>query len=299
MKILVAGGAGFIGSHLVDRMIAEGHQVHVVDNLVTGRLENLNHLQGNPQFRFINMDISVEVPDATYDRIYNLASPASPVDFAKLPIEILMVGSMGQKNLLDLAEKTGARILFASTSEVYGDPLVNPQHEDYFGNVNCRGGRACYDESKRFGEALTVNYQNHRGVDTRTVRIFNTYGPRMCPHDGRVTPNFFMQALRGEGLTIYGDGSQTRSLCYVDDMVTGLQKLMESNVTDPVNIGNTTEMTIMEIGQMINRITDNKAEFIFHELPENDPKLRRPDTTRAQERLGWSAEIQPEEGCSN
>jgi len=296
MKILVAGGAGFIGSHLVDQLLSEGHQVDVLDNFVTGRKENINHLFDNSNFELIEMDITKNVPDNKYDRIYNLASPASPVDFAKIPIEILLTGSVGQKNLLDLAEKCGARILFASTSEVYGDPLVNPQSEDYFGNVNCRGARACYDEAKRFAEALTVNYQKYRGVQTRTIRIFNTYGPRMAPNDGRVIPNFFMQALNGKSLSVYGDGKQTRSLCYVSDMVNGMTTLMESDVILPVNIGNNNEMTIIKIGEMINELTGNTADFIYQELPENDPRLRQPDTTRAKELLNWSAKISADDG---
>lgn len=296
MKILVAGGAGFIGSHLVDALLKQGHRVTVIDNFVTGRKQNLAHLANEDYFKLVKADIVDEVPNESFDRIYNMASPASPVDFAKIPLEILMTGSMGHKNLLDLAAKTGARILFASTSEVYGDPLVNPQSETYFGNVNCRGARACYDEAKRFGEALTVNYQKHRGVDTRTVRIFNTYGPRMAPKDGRVIPNFFTQALSNQPLTIYGDGSQTRSLCYIDDMVAGLIALMESDVTDPVNIGNQNEMTIMQIGEMVNQLTGSTAGFTYKELPENDPKLRRPDTTRALELLNWSAKVPANQG---
>ncbi len=295
MKVLVAGGAGFIGSHLVDALLKEGHQVDILDNFVTGRRENIAHLS---DVEVIEMDISERVPDKKYDRIYNLASPASPVDFAKIPLEILLVGSYGHKNLLDLAEKTGARILFASTSEVYGDPQINPQHEDYFGNVNCRGARACYDEAKRFGEALTVNYQNHKNVDTRTIRIFNTYGPRMAPKDGRVIPNFFTQALKNNPLTVYGDGSQTRSLCYVSDMVAGFITLMESDETRPVNIGNSVERTILEIGEMINDLTGNEAGFTYKELPENDPKLRRPDTTRAKEVLSWEAKVSADEGLA-
>lgn len=296
MKVLVAGGAGFIGSHLVDRLLKDGHHVDVVDNLVTGRSSNISHLRDHAQFDFYEMDIVEQVPNKTYDRIYNLASPASPIDFDKIPLEILMVGSMGHKNLLDLATKTGARILFASTSEVYGDPQVNPQPESYFGNVNCRGARSCYDEAKRFGEALTAHYQKHRNVETRTIRIFNTYGPRMSPNDGRVIPNFFMQALKNEKLTVYGEGKQTRSLCYVSDMVEGLVRLMESETSLPVNIGNTNEMTILEIGEMINELTGNKAGFAFDELPENDPKLRRPDTTRAKELLDWQASVPAQEG---
>lgn len=296
MKILVAGGAGFIGSHLVDRLLALNHQVDVVDNFVTGRMENISHLTTNNGFRFFNMDITTEVPNDRYNRIYNMASPASPVDFAKIPIEILLTGSVGHKNLLDLADKCKARILFASTSEVYGDPLVNPQPETYFGNVNCIGARSCYDEAKRFGEALTMSYNRKRGVETRIVRIFNTYGPRMAPDDGRVIPNFFMQALRGKGLSVYGDGQQTRSLCYVSDMVDGLIALMESEVQEPVNIGNSHEMTVIEIGNKINEMTGNTAPFIHHPLPENDPKLRQPDTTRAKKYLNWSAKVSPEDG---
>lgn len=296
MKILVAGGAGFIGSHLVDTLLEQGHTVDVIDNLVTGREENINHHYKNPLFTLIKADITKEVPHKRYDRIYNLASPASPIDFVRIPIEILLTGAIGQKNLLELAQKYQSRILFASTSEVYGDPLVNPQNEDYFGNVNCRGERACYDEAKRFAEALTINYHRHRKIDTRTVRIFNTYGPRMSPHDGRVVPNFFMQALNNEPLTVYGEGTQTRSLCYVSDMVRGLIALMESSISDAVNIGNTHEMTVREIGDLINQITGSSAGFRHLPLPENDPKQRRPDTTRAETLLKWKAEVSPEEG---
>lgn len=296
MKVLVAGGAGFIGSHLVDELLNQDHQVDIIDNFVTGRKENISHLAGNSNVQLIEANIVESVPDQAYDRIYNLASPASPVDFKKIPMEILMTGALGQKNLLDLAEKYKARILFASTSEVYGDPLVNPQPETYFGNVNCRGVRACYDEAKRFAETLTSLYQNRRNVETRTIRIFNTFGPRMAPNDGRVIPNFFMQALQGQGLSVYGDGKQTRSLCYVTDMVNGMITLMESDVSEPVNIGNTQEMTILEIGELINKMTRNTAEMIYHELPENDPKLRRPDTTRAKELLNWQAQVNPADG---
>ena len=295
MKILVAGGAGFIGSHLVDQLLADGHQVDAIDNFITGRKDNVEHLKDNENFTLIEQDVVQGVPDKKYDRIYNLASPASPVDFDKIPVEILMVGSIGHKNLLDLAKKTGARILFASTSEVYGDPLVNPQPESYFGNVNCRGERSCYDEAKRFGEAITSVYQK-QGVETRTIRIFNTYGPRMAPKDGRVIPNFFMQALRGQSLTMYGDGKQTRSLCYVTDMVAGMIALMESDVSLPVNIGNTNEMTILKIGELITELSESSGELIFKDLPENDPKLRQPDTSRAEELLNWKAKVSAEEG---
>ena len=298
MKILVAGGAGFIGSHLSDELLSQGHHVEVVDNLVTGRESNIAHLMSHDHFKFHKLDIVDQVPQDSYDRIYNLASPASPIDFAKIPLEIMAVNTVGHKNLLDLAKSTGARILFASTSEVYGDPLVNPQQEDYFGNVNCIGPRACYDESKRFGETYTVNYQNKFGVETRTIRIFNTYGPRMAPQDGRVIPNFFTQALKGNSLTVYGDGQQTRSLCYVTDLVDGMIKLMESDVRIPVNIGNEREQTILEIGEMINSLTQNQAGFIHKDLPENDPKVRRPDTTRARELLQWTPKVTAEEGLA-
>jgi nucleoside-diphosphate-sugar epimerase len=299
MKILVAGGAGFIGSHLVDHLLDQGHHVHAIDNLVTGRRDNIAHLKDHPNFQWTEMDITKSVPSEDYDRIYNLASPASPVDFAKLPIGILLVGSVGHKNLLDLAAKTKARILFASTSEVYGDPLVNPQSEEYFGNVNCRGARSCYDEAKRFGEALTATYQRLHKAETRTVRIFNTYGPRMAPDDGRVIPNFFMQALQGQQLSVYGDGQQTRSLCYVSDMVNGIEKLMESGVEQPINIGNTHEMTVLQIGEIINDLTGNKAGFVHQPLPENDPKLRRPDTGKANELLQWQAKVDAKTGLQD
>lgn len=296
MKVLVAGGAGFIGSHLVDRLLQQGHQVHVVDNLVTGSLANLEHQMTNPMFSFQELDITQQPLTGQYERIYNMASPASPVDFAEIPIEIMLTGSVGQKNLLDLAASCKARILFASTSEVYGDPLVHPQAETYYGNVNCIGARACYDEAKRFGEALTYSYQRKKGLDVRVVRIFNTYGPRMDPNDGRVIPNFFTQAIRGEDLTLYGDGSQTRSLCYVSDMVEGIIRLMESSVSQPVNIGNPIEMTVKEIGELVQKVMGQKLKFSYHPLPENDPKQRRPDTTRAKELLGWAATVNPEDG---
>ncbi|MCB0377017.1 MAG: GDP-mannose 4,6-dehydratase [Bdellovibrionales bacterium] len=298
MKILVAGGAGFIGSHLVDRLLAQDHHVDVIDNFVTGQKINLKHLADNENFELFSGDICnlESLPREKYDRIYNLASPASPIDFKKISIEILLTGSQGHLNLLQLAENCGARILFASTSEVYGDPLVNPQPETYYGNVNCRGERACYDEAKRFGEALTVNFQKYRGVNSRTVRIFNTYGPRMRPNDGRVIPNFFMQALVGQGLTIYGNGQQTRSLCYVSDMARGIETLMESDVDQPVNIGNTHEMTILEIADLINDLTGNNTPHIFQDLPENDPKVRQPDISRAKNLLGWRPQVDVREG---
>ena len=296
MKILVAGGGGFIGSHLVDALLAQNHQVDVMDNFITGHRENLSHLKDHKNFKLIEQDIVKKIPEDHYHQIYNLASPASPVDFEKIPIEILMTGSMGHKNLLDLAVKTGARILFASTSEVYGDPLVNPQPETYFGNVNCTGPRACYDEAKRFGETLTDSYRKKQKIQTRIVRIFNTYGPKMSLNDGRVIPNFFTQALKKKGLSIYGDGQQTRSLCYVTDMVRGIIQLMNSEVFLPMNIGGTEEQSVLEIGHLINKLTGNKADFVYHKLPENDPKCRRPDITRARKWLKWSPEVSREEG---
>ena len=296
MKILVAGGGGFIGSHLVETLLEQDHHVDVVDNFITGNKNNLSHLKDRKNFKLIEQDIVKKVPEDHYHQIYNLASPASPADFEKIPLEILMTGAVGHKNLLDLAVKTGARILFASTSEIYGDPLVNPQPETYFGNVNCLGPRACYDEAKRFGETLTENYRKKHKIKTRIVRIFNTYGPRMDLNDGRVIPNFFTQALKKKGLSIYGDGQQTRSLCYVSDMVCGIIRLMNSDIFLPVNIGGTKEQSILEIGHLVNRLTGNKADFIYHKLPENDPKFRRPDITRAREWLNWSPQVPNEEG---
>jgi len=259
-------------------------------------MENIEHQLNNPKFSFEQRDITSGPISGTFERIYNMASPASPVDFAEIPIEIMLTGSIGQKHLLDLAQSCKARVLFASTSEVYGDPLVHPQAETYYGNVNCIGARACYDEAKRFGEALTYSYQRKMGLDVRVVRIFNTYGPRMDPNDGRVIPNFFTQAIRGEPLTIYGDGSQTRSLCYVSDMVEGIIRLMESDVSVPVNVGNPIEMTVKEIGELVQKVMGKSLTFSYHPLPENDPKQRRPDTTRALELLGWAASVKPEDG---
>lgn len=298
MKILVAGGAGFIPSHLVDRLLDDGHSVHAVDNFITGQEKNLGHLKNNDNFRFTKGDITdaTQLPTEAFDQIYNMASPASPIDFKRIPIEIMTVGSLGQRHLLEKAKKDGSRVLFASTSEVYGDPLINPQVESYFGNVNCLGERSCYDEAKRFGEAISMSYHRQHKVDIRLIRIFNTYGPRMRPDDGRVIPNFFMQAMKGESLTIYGDGKQTRSLCYVTDLVDGLVKLMNSDTILPVNIGNNLEMTILEIADRINDFTGNKAPHRFLELPENDPKVRQPDITRAKDLLGWAPKVSVEQG---
>ena len=248
--------------------------------------------------KFFKGDITKpeDIPTDKYDQIYNMASPASPVDFKIIPLEILYTGALGQKNLLEKCQKDGSRILFASTSEVYGDPLVHPQVESYFGNVNPIGERACYDEAKRFSEALTMTFNRKLNVETRIVRIFNTYGPRMRPDDGRVIPNFFMQALKGEGLTVYGDGQQTRSLCHVSDMVAGIKKLMNSDFDQPVNVGNNNEMTILQIADKINELTGNKTPHRFLDLPQNDPKVRQPNISRAKEKLGWEPKVLVDDG---
>lgn len=290
MKVLVAGGAGFVGSHLVDLLLEKNYEVTVIDNCITGHKKNLEHVKNDIQF--IEKDIRDPMKfDQKFDQIYNLASPASPIDFEKIPMFIMETASIGHKNLLDIAKDTGARIFFASTSEVYGDPEVHPQHEDYRGNVSCLGPRSCYDEAKRYGESLTMIYNRTYGVDTRIVRIFNTYGPRMRPEDGRVIPNFFSQALAKKPLTIYGDGKQTRSLCYVRDEVEGLFKLMESKETRPVNVGNPKELTILELAETINKLLGNTAGVEFKPLPTDDPQRRRPDITRAKEVLGWEPKV--------
>lgn len=295
-RALVAGGAGFIGSHLCEFLLDKGYDVTAVDNFVTGRMENLKALLPKG-LKVIHHDIIQPLNlNERFDEIYNLASPASPVDFSKMPVFILETASQGHRNLLELALKWNARILFASTSEVYGDPLVHPQAEDYFGNVNPIGHRGCYDEAKRYGEALSVAYQRAHGAETRIARIFNTYGPRMRPDDGRVIPNFFIQALQSQPLSIYGQGAQTRSFCYVTDLVDGLYRLMQSSVRQPVNIGNPVETTISEIGTIINSLTGNKAGFRSLPLPENDPKQRRPVISRAKELLGWEPRVTLAEG---
>ncbi len=309
---LVAGGSGFIGSHMVDLLLAHGYAVTVVDSLVTGRATNLSSARaefgggsgsGPARLRILNADIRDAArlrealgPSVRFDEIYNLASPASPVDFATMPIFILETGSIGHRNLLDLAREHGAKILFASSSEVYGDAIVHPQHEGYFGNVNTVGHRSCYDEAKRFGEALSLSYQIEHGVQTRIVRIFNTYGPRMRPDDGRIIPNFFIQALQGQSLTIYGDGSQTRSFCFASDQVAGQFALMQSAESRPVNIGNPIERSVLEIAAAVNSLTGNTAAIRHLPLPENDPKLRRPDIQRALESTGWKPIVDLEKG---
>lgn len=297
MRILITGGAGFIGSHMVDRLIAEGHQVIAMDNLVTGDLANITHHRSNPNFEFIHHDISNHIHVAgQLDWVLNFASPASPIDYLEFPIQTLKVGALGTHNALGLAKAKGAKFVLTSTSEVYGDPLVHPQHEDYWGNVNPNGPRSCYDEAKRFAEAITYAYHRAHGVDVRVVRIFNTYGPRNRVNDGRVVPTFINQALRGEPLPVFGEGQQTRSFQYVDDLIEGIRRLMNSSFTKPVNIGNPTEMTILEFAKLILRLTGSQSEIVYKPLPQDDPKTRRPDITRAKEVLGWEPRVPVEEG---
>ncbi len=296
-KALVAGGAGFIGSHLCEFLLNKGYSVTCVDNFITGQKKNIASIN-DTNFKFIEADITskTEAFDGNYDEIYNLASPASPVDFDRIPLKILECSSLGHKNLLELAKKSNARILFASTSEVYGDPEVHPQRETYFGNVNTIGIRGCYDEAKRFGEALSMAYHRQYGVKIRLIRIFNTYGPRMRETDGRIIPNFFMQGLNGESLTIYGEGKQTRSFCYVADMCEGMHALMQSEEIRPVNVGNPTELTVLEMAETVKKLTGNSKPFLFKPLPENDPKMRRPDISRALEVLKWQPRVSLEDG---
>ena len=296
-RVLITGGAGFLGSHLADRFLKEGFEVVAMDNLITGDLRNIEHLFKHPDFEFYQHDVStfVHVPgELRY--ILHFASPASPIDYLKIPIQTLKVGSLGTHNLLGLAKAKNARILVASTSEVYGDPLVHPQTEDYYGNVNPIGPRGVYDEAKRFQEAITMAYHTYHKVDTRIVRIFNTYGPRMRLNDGRVLPAFIGQALRGEDLTVFGDGSQTRSFCYVDDQVEGIFRLLMSDYSYPVNIGNPDEITIRDFAEEIVRLTGTNQKIVYHPLPKDDPKQRQPDTTRAREILGWEAKVSRAEG---
>ena len=296
-RVLITGAAGFLGSHLCDRFIAEGYDVLGMDNLITGNMENLEHLIGHPLFTFYNNDVSnfVHVP-GELDYILHFASPASPIDYLKIPIQTLKVSSLGTHNLLGLALAKNARILVASTSEVYGDPLVHPQTEEYWGNVNPVGPRGVYDEAKRFMEAMTMAYHTYHGLETRIVRIFNTYGPRMRLNDGRVLPAFIGQALRGEDLTVFGDGSQTRSFCYVDDLIEGIYRLLMSDHSEPVNIGNPHEITISEFAEEIMELTGTDQKVVYKELPVNDPMQRKPNISKAQELLGWKPKVMREEG---
>jgi len=309
---LVTGGAGFLGSHLCDRLAREGHRLICVDNLVTGKRPNIAHHieraesagQGRRQegagFRFIEHDISTPLwIDEPVDNVLHFASPASPIDYLELPIQTLKVGSLGTHNSLGLAKEKGARFLLASTSEVYGDPLVHPQSEEYWGNVNPVGPRGVYDEAKRFAEAMAMAYHRVHALEVRIVRIFNTYGPRMRPRDGRVVPAFVQQALQDEPLTIFGDGTQTRSFCYVSDLIDGIVRLLASDVDQPVNIGNPTEMTIREFAETVIRVTGSSSTLSFHPLPVDDPKVRQPDITRARERLGWEPDVSLEEGLES
>jgi len=293
---LVTGGAGFLGSHLCDHLLERGHRVVCVDNLETGSLLNIEHIR-REEFRFVQLDITdhFEV-DEPVDFVYHMASPASPIDYARLPLHTLKVGAYGTHNSLGLAKAKRARFLLASTSEVYGDPLVHPQPETYWGNVNPIGPRGVYDEAKRYAEALTMAYFRQQGVDTCIVRIFNTYGARMRPHDGRAIPTFLRQALADKPVTVFGDGSQTRSFCYVDDLVRGLVALQESGVHEPVNIGNPNEMTLLEMAETIVELTGSKSEIVFEALPVDDPKIRQPDITRARDLLGWEPQVDLREG---
>lgn len=296
-RILITGAAGFLGSHLCDKFIHEGYEVVGMDNLITGDLRNIEHLFKLPEFEFYHHDVSKFVHVAgKLDYILHFASPASPIDYLKIPIQTLKVGSLGTHNLLGLAKEKKARILIASTSEVYGDPLVHPQNEDYYGNVNTIGPRGVYDEAKRFQESITMAYHRYHGLETRIVRIFNTYGPRMRLNDGRVIPAFIGQALRGEDLTVFGDGSQTRSFCYVDDQIDGIYRLLLSDYVYPVNIGNPNEITIKDFAEEIIKLTGTDQKIIYKPLPEDDPMQRQPDITRAREILGWDAKVSRSEG---
>lgn len=297
MRTLITGGGGFIGSHLCERFLAEGHEVVCVDNFITGSLGNLDTFRDNPRFSFIGHDISNALKiKGPLDNILHFASPASPVDYLNYPIQTLKVGSLGTHVTLGLAREKKARYLVASTSEVYGDPLQHPQTEEYWGNVNPIGMRGCYDEAKRFSEAIVMAYHRTHGVNTHIIRIFNTYGERMRLDDGRVLPNFMGQALRGEPLTVYGDGSQTRSFCYVSDLVEGIFRLIVTDFHEPVNLGNPAEITILEFAEEIRKLSGSKSQIVFKPLPQDDPKLRQPDISRARKLLGWEPKVGRDEG---
>ena len=296
-RVLITGAAGFLGSHLCERFLKEGMYVIAMDNLITGDLRNIEHLMPNPNFEFNHHDVTkfVHIP-GDLDYILHFASPASPIDYLKIPIQTLKVGAMGTHNLLGLALVKNARFIIASTSEVYGDPLVHPQTEEYWGHVNPIGPRGCYDEAKRYQEAITMAYHRYHGLETRIVRIFNTYGPRMRLNDGRVLPAFIGQALRGEDITIFGDGSQTRAFCYVDDLVEGIYRLLLSDYSLPVNIGNPSEITIKDFAEEIIKLTGTDQKVVYRDLPQDDPKQRQPDITKAREILGWEPKVAREEG---
>jgi dTDP-glucose 4,6-dehydratase len=300
MRILISGGAGFLGSHLTDLLLGQGHEVVGVDNFITGKPENVAHLRGNPRYGFIKADVIEPLTiDGPVDRIYHMASPASPVGYVKHQVATLKVNSQGTWNLLELAERKSSRFLMASTSECYGDPAVNPQKEEYWGNVNPIGLRSMYDEAKRFSEACTMGYHRERGVDTRIIRIFNTYGPRMDPTDGRVVINFIRQALGNEPLTVYGEGKQTRSLCYVSDLVRGINLTMEADFHEPINLGNPDEITILSIAKEILTLVPGSTSQIIHQpMPPDDPRVRCPDITRARQILGWQPTVNRREGLA-
>ena len=294
---VVTGAAGFLGSHLVDLLLARGHKVIGIDNFVTGRVDNISHLGGNPNFKFIEQDVTEFIfLDAPVDYVWHFASPASPIDYLELPIQTLKVGSLGTHKALGLAKNKQARFLLASTSEIYGDPLVHPQPEEYWGNVNTIGPRGCYDEAKRFAEALTMAYHQEHGVETRIVRIFNTYGPRMRLHDGRVVPAFISQALKNKPITVFGKGQQTRSFCYVSDLIEGIYRLMMGSYALPVNIGNPSEMTVLEFAREIIRATGSRSRIVFRPLPQDDPRQRRPDISKARKLLGWQPQVSLADG---
>ncbi len=298
-RVLITGGAGFLGSHLCDRYIKEGYEVICMDNLITGDSDNIAHLVGNDRFSFVNYDVTNYIHvSGNLDLILHFASPASPIDYLEMPIQTLKVGSLGTHKALGLAKAKNARFLLASTSEVYGDPLTHPQKENYWGNVNPIGHRGVYDEAKRFAEAMTMAYHRYHGIETRIVRIFNTYGSRMRLHDGRALPTFMRQALKGNPLTVYGDGSQTRSFTYVDDLVEGIWRLSQSDFVEPVNLGNPQEISILEFAKEIIELTDSDSEIVFEELPKDDPQIRQPDIARAREVLGWEPKYDRKEGLS-
>jgi dTDP-glucose 4,6-dehydratase len=299
VRTLVTGGAGFLGSHLCDKLIKEGHEVICMDNLSTGNIDNISHLIGNNQFRFIKHNVTEYIYlEGPLDNILHFASPASPIDYLEMPIQTLKVGSLGTHKALGLAKGKKARLLLASTSEVYGDPLVHPQPEDYYGNVSPIGPRGVYDEAKRFAEAITMAYHRYHGIDTRIARIFNTYGPRMRMRDGRVVPAFICQALKGEALTVFGDGTQTRSFCYVSDLIEGIYQLLMSDEVDPVNIGNPAEMSVLEFAREIIRIVGSTSKIILKPLPQDDPKVRQPDISKIKRVLGWTPTVPLQEGLS-